>query len=32
MLSQVERNLEQEDVQASANKDGALIGITKVTS
>ena len=28
MPSQVERNLEQEDVQASANKDAALIRIT----
>ena len=30
MPSQVERNLEQEDVQASANKDAALIGITSI--
>ena len=27
MLSQVERNLEQEDVQASGNKNVALIGL-----
>ena len=29
MLSQVERNLEQEDVQACANSDGALIRVTR---
>ena len=31
MLSQVERILEQEDVQACANKYGALIGIMRVS-
>lgn len=30
MLNQVERNLEQEDVQACANKDSALIRITSI--
>lgn len=30
MLNQVERNLEQEDVQVCANKDSALIRITSI--